>query len=48
MGRGAWGYAPPPPPGGPMEIDELRERLSRLEQELAEVRRKLDELKGGE
>jgi len=47
MGRGAWGYAPPPPPGGPMEIDELRERLSRLEPELAEVRRKRAELKGG-
>ncbi len=50
-GRGGWGYGPPPPPGPPGEsagIDELRERLERLERELSEVRRKLDELKGGE
>jgi len=49
MGRGAWGYGPPPPPpGGAPEADELRERLDRLERELAEVHRKLEELKGGE
>jgi len=49
MGRGARGYGPPPPPpGGQTGIDELRERLDRLERELSEVRRKLGELKGGE
>ncbi len=49
MGRGAGGYGPPPPPsGGPVEMEELRARLERLERELAEVHRKLEELKGGE
>ncbi len=49
MGRGAGGYGPPLPPlGGPVEMEELRARLTRLERELAEVHRKLEELKGGE
>ena len=41
MGRGR---GPPPPPPDP---EGLRERISRLENELAEIKRKLEEL-GGE
>ena len=43
MGMGA-GWGPPPPPPDP---EGLRERISRLENELAEIKRKLEEL-GGE
>jgi len=50
MGRGmgafgAWG-APPPPPT-PQDTQTLKDRISRLERELSEVKRKLKEL-GGE
>lgn len=51
MGYGPGGYGPPPPPPAPGEAtepEELRERIKRLERELAEIRRKLKELKGGE
>ena len=50
MGRGmagaGWGPPPPPPPPG-QGPEELRKRLSRLESELEEIKRKLREL-GGE
>lgn len=47
-GMGGPGWAPPPPPPPPTEgPKELRERISRLEAELEEIRRKLKEL-GGE
>ncbi|MBC7317811.1 NifB/NifX family molybdenum-iron cluster-binding protein [Candidatus Bipolaricaulota bacterium] len=48
MGRGFWGANPAFPKAGPQDIAALRERLSRLETELAEVKHKLAELKGGE
>lgn len=44
MGRGRGGLTSP----GPLDVEALRERLSRLEAELAEVKKKLSELKGGE
>lgn len=45
---GFWEASPAFPGAGSQDIAALRERLSRLETELAEVKRKLAELKGGE